>query len=169
MRCLGNLKKLKNLRLNAQICVDKLIELLVENRIPIECLELNGNNNNLANAPAIDGLTKLTVHSVSDDILISLVRKHTKLTFLRVDGTQSNITLDGVKKVLELGRNLTKVLFSVSGLDIDLQNYESVLALVNNRIKLCILITHAGTVTVPSDVIEANFKWFELRIFNVRR
>lgn len=167
MRHLRNLKKLKNLSITNKLPANELIQLLVENQIPIEILSIGGTSNSWAKAPTLDGLINLTVYYVPDEILPSLVNKHPKLKDLNVI-FPSEITMDGVKKTLEFGKNLTTVSFVINNFDIDEQGYKSVLALVKNRIKLRILI-NVGTVTVPPDTINANFKWIDLSILRPRQ
>lgn len=162
IRQLRHLKKLKSLSLAANVPVDEVMQLLVENQIPIEQLAIDGINDNLANAPAIEGLIKLSVCSLSDEDLLSVVNKHPNLQDLHVTKT-SAITIDGVKKALESGKNLLVLTFFVNHFDVNEESYKSVLALAKNRVRVLITI-NTGTVTVPSDIIAANFKWLGLHI-----
>lgn len=75
--------------------------------------------------------------------------------------------MDGVKKTLEFGKNLTTLAFTVDNFDIDEQDYKSLLASVNDRVKLCILI-NVGTVSVPPDMVNANIERLQLVILRPR-
>lgn len=164
LRHLGNLKKLKNLAIEtcSRVRYAELVRLLFENQMPIESLSIDGkNDDDLANVPAIDGLINLTVADISENVLLSLMMKHPKLTELRVHDS-SNITMNGVKNALEFGENLKTITFDyVADFHVDEDNYEAVWALVENRVKLHIFV-HAKNVTVPREKIDANREWFDL-------
>lgn len=160
MRHLGQLRLLKNLAIAARIDGDELVQLLIENHIPIEILNLDAFNDNLANAPIMAGLTNLTLHNVSNDVLERLVEKYPQLKDLHVTRL-SGASMDCVKKILESGRNLKTLSFCVTDFDVDLEAYNTVWALAKDRVKLQMNI-NVGRVSVPSDTIKANSKWFNL-------
>lgn len=162
MQNLKHLKNLKHLTIVAQFLTDELMHLLVNNEIPIETLAINGNNDNLVNAPTIVRLKSLRIHSVSDENLPKFVEKQPNLKQLFVTNTRE-LTMNGLKKILEVGKKLEMVSLYVNGFDVNEQSYQSVLALVKCRVILHIMII-TGIVTVPSNVIAQNSEWFKLSI-----
>lgn len=165
MRQLSNLTKLKNLTITAsQVVTDELINLLVANQIPITALTIDGINDNLMNAAPIDGLTKLTINNVSDENLPHYIVKIPELKHLHITKTRG-LTMNGLKKILEVGKKLKNVSLCVNNFDVDEQSYQSVLTLAKNRVNIRATVT-TGTISVPSDVMKLNSKWFEMSLFS---
>lgn len=166
MRQLGNLTELRNLTVAADVPADELIQLMVDNGIPIETLFIDGIGDNIANAPTMPNLRNFNINKVSADNLSLFVKKQPKLTNLYFNG--SEFTMTGLTKILEYGEKLETLDIFTTNFDVDEPSYHSVLASVRNRVKLCITI-NIGSVTVPPNVIALNAEWFALRVLRPRQ
>lgn len=163
MMGLSELKKLKFLSIGApNVSSEAVFELLTNHDLPVEELELNCQP--FDKAPTIKYLKQVTLYDVSDEILINFVKNHPLLDRMRINASE-HMTLWGVKKTLELAKNLKVITFAISNLDISLEEYQSLLDAINQRLCVCLTISK-GTINVPPHVLASNRKWLNISVYN---
>lgn len=157
----GELGKLRTLIIFCEdISLTALIEVLVKNCVPIEYLQLYAKCESeiTIDLPTMKMLKTIRLNNISDEVLINLAK--TQPTLEEIDSGEylSNITVWGIKKALQYGKNLLflDVLMDKFS-EIDLDDNESIKA----RGRVAVQINHprADLIKVPLEIVDANHQW----------
>lgn len=150
---LSALRNIKSLHLNFQCSLKALFESFVENNVPIEDLEIAGHFCDYADVlPKLNHLTKLCLDGFPKEIAIKLIDEIPNLTVIRVRAKE----ISTIIQILELGENLTYV-HAILSCSLNLDEYNAILSLVENRVQLCIEMWRKCDVT--DDVMDKNKMW----------
>ncbi|XP_055305178.1 uncharacterized protein LOC129569940 isoform X2 [Sitodiplosis mosellana] len=155
---LSGLQKLQNLRIEckrAPFSAKLLIDSFAENNVPIENLQIHGAYPDFVESlPRLQQLKKLNLLNVPENMVGQLHG----LQELFIEG---EVTIAGVKQILERHRNLNKLIVTAQRMMIDHENYDKVLALAKD---LCVVFItcYDGLIDVQPSVLRKNSKWLHI-------
>lgn len=160
---LCNLQRLREFTLRFSNCRDSLkpfIHLFVENNLPIEKLNFDGEID-IETAESIAKLKLikiLTICHTPDEIVIDIAKKLPALECLNVFRTTKNDSLWMFKKILQNCKNLKKFHFIQPRIKIDLSEYNSIVSLAENRVKVNLICCEK----IQNDILNKNNDWVNI-------
>lgn len=176
-----NVSKLQNLRSLAissrvNVPVGRLIDLLIENNVPVEVLGILNDHTYFSmaklNIPEMKQLKKLCATQMSDETLVHYVKRLPALEEMicvkqdNVRNISPKITVAGIKRALQCGEHLSALSVDTNGMTMDLDDFKSIFAVAKkNRVKVTIIIEN-GKIDVPNEFLEANRKWLDVSTDN---
>lgn len=161
---LKGFRKLRKFYFHNEVSLEALLVMVAENKVPIEDLfVIDMPINATPKFPFNDTLVHLILEVpkcslISDDYLINLIKSLTVLRSLHICHYDRAITTRRIEKILECGKSLTKFAYFSIWTEITLENYNRILRLAQNRVKV-ILNYYNLKVFVPKNVLKANRKW----------
>lgn len=175
IQLLGKLRSLEVLKL--EMCGTKIAPLarrLVKNKTAIEHLKLN---DGVIDDDAVEWLSRLKqVKILILSEIAGLTAKHSiylakelpKLSEFYFDSISDCFDIFAMRKIITNAKKLSKLsLESIRGIEIDENDYKSLLKIVQSRaenIQLLIEITGDG-VSLPNQMIWANQEWLDINFF----
>lgn len=137
---LSELRKLWSFRMDGYVSLEPLINMFVKNNIPIWSLGVDMTSSITRSNPLrLRTLKRLCLgwkDRISEQFIIDLVKEQTSLESITISD-KGSITMWGIWKILEYGKNLTELRFYTSNApSIDLEQYNRILALAKNRVKV---------------------------------
>lgn len=166
-----HISKLRNLKSLAIIADSvpkiKLIDSLIENNVPIENLSFlifYGAEASELSISRLKLLKKLFIRRVTDETLIDYVKSLPRLEEIMCYAEK--ITLKGIETALQYGKYLSVLVVDMylSEITINSDDYESILNLAKSRCVKVTIYTKYGTIDVPTDLLEVNRKWLNVKI-----
>lgn len=70
--------------------------------------------------------------------------------------------MNGIKGALENGKKLSTLIIETMNIVIDLDDYNSILKLAKERVRVKINIENGSFKNIPSQLLEANRKWLNV-------
>lgn len=159
---LSRLRKLKSLRIECHRFSGRtLIDSLVEHQVPIENLTVVGAVRDLVDSiPKLKHIKKLSLSFVFEEMLVNIAKELENLEDLSISNSY-DVTLCGIKDVLEHGKKLKSFSILVEKIAMNLEDFYNILTLAKNCDRVEITYEY-GTVDVGKDVLDANFKWLKI-------
>lgn len=119
------------------------------------------------NNTLVDLRIKVLIYErIPDKFLFNLIKSLTALRTLSVSNMDpyidSSVALTSlliIENILEYGRALTEFQYETTRGDINLENYNRILSLAENRVKVQLTV---GMFDVPDDILTANKAWVKL-------
>lgn len=169
-----HLHSLKVLKLNFNsISVAPLMVALAENEIPIEHLSLDKGFINTEAIKSISQFKRLEIIELNeiqqfdDKLLVELAMGLPDIKEIHLTDIEHGLSTIGLKRMLPFVEKLSLLkLKSISNITIDLDDYKTLLKIVQSRkceLQLVIeLKTNEKSVDVPNELSTANRKWLEI-------
>lgn len=163
---ISNLRKLKCLVIlpRNDVPIDRLVDALIEKNVPIEKFGIFEKYHLVheLNLPQLKLLKELCLSEISDKTLVKFVKKIPTLEIMMAISSP-NITVKGIKRALEFGKQLSVLFVEMENILIDLDDYNSILKLIRGRVKVKIYIKN-GSTNIPRDLLEINRKWLKVHV-----
>lgn len=164
---LGKLQNLKCLKFRSyEFPKESLIHSLSENVTTLEELSIYGNDKEFVGIETdlfkFKKLKKFAANMSAKNsakVLIKMAKELTALKIIYAHSYSSDISVDEIIKVLGYGKKLTRFAIWMKNFNINLNDYESILALVKGRIELDLFIDN-GNIDVDEKILKENEKWF---------
>lgn len=138
---ISELRKLQLLGINCpKFSAKTLIELMIENEVPLEDLTISGYVDDLAESILkLKLLKKLNVGNVCEEVFITFAKKLHFLEEIRIEC--NDISIRGLNEALKCGKNLTMLTIVIGcRIVIDLSTYNSILTLAKDRVRVLLMI-----------------------------
>lgn len=157
---LSRLRKLKSLRIEChKFSGCALIDSLID--VPIEHLTVVGTVRDLAESiPKLKQLKTLWLSFIFEKMLVNVAKELPDLEKFTVGGSY-DVTLCGVKEVLEHGKSLSSLSICLDEISVDLDDFNSILSLAKGRVHVELRF-YEGVVHVEEKVLQANREWLKI-------
>lgn len=138
---LSRLRKLTSLRIECHKFSGRaLIDSLAENDVPIKYLTVVGAVRDLAESiPKLKQLKMLWLSFIFEEMFVNIAKELTELTEFTVDRSY-DVTLCGIKEVLEIGKKLSQLSVRMDAITMDLEDFNAVLNLAKDRVHVELLL-----------------------------
>lgn len=170
---LSKLSKLTDFSISGHFPLDKLFQLFFENNTPLESFEVEmavaETDNATATIPTIKTLKSLQCVCISNSdgkSLIDLVESQTTLQELAIVNMGGKRTIRTIEKLLRVGKNLTNVHLSLGKQHFDLYDYNRILRLARDRVKVRMVVASSSEINVPADILKLNKNWLNIVLYN---
>lgn len=161
---LTRMQKLNHLQFDvSEVFVRALVDLLADNNVPISELEIGNSAYDLSKTIPRLKLRRLRFSCVSDTSLIDIVKHTPTLEELTVQFPTS-MSFDSIIQILQIGINLKEFSMLIYFLTIDIERYESILAVAKGRTRVQLIIC-PFRIKVPKHIIDMNREWFNLHSY----
>lgn len=158
---LNRLQCLKSLEIDvSEFLVRSLINSLADNRVPITELIIGNSKYDLSKAIPRLKLRRLDIHLVSEKALVDIVKNTSCLEELTVQHP-TDMTIDGIIRVLQHGINLKRFTMFIYFFTVDIRAYESMLKVVKGRTKVHLILC-PSRIDVPEHILNMHREWVDL-------
>ncbi|KAG4066552.1 hypothetical protein HA402_007188 [Bradysia odoriphaga] len=161
---LGGLHQLRNLDLICNVrgmSARNLIDSFVENRIPLESLSILAATDCISSLVELKTIKELSIHDISDDLLLQIVRNLPILQSLNV--YSDTVTIHGIKNALGSGRNGQRLFFQTDFRALDENDYRTCLHFARvQSILVTIRMRQPAQVNLPKVTLDSNKQWVSI-------
>lgn len=162
---LSGLRELKSLEIwYRRASVRALLDLFAENGVPLENLKIYWAILDFDEALGKLKLIKtLTLSTISETMLMKIVEDLPVLQSISVAIETTEVSVHNLVRVLKTGRHLKQLNVRYVEMLLNMNGYNSILALAHGRVQVRLCIR--GEVSVHKETLEANREWIEVDHF----